>query len=99
MITDYPWYMVMLCLLAGVAYAVLLYFTGHRRFGRRTNWLLAVLRFAAVSIIALLLLAPMTRRTVHERQKPHVVLAVDKSLSVAMSADSGFSLAPLVDDL
>ena len=99
MITDYPWYMVMLCLLAGVAYAVLLYFIGHRRFGRRTNWLLAVLRFAAVSIIALLLLAPMTRRTVHERQKPHVVLAVDKSLSVAMSADSGFSLAPLVDDL
>lgn len=99
MIIDYPWYMVLLCLLAGAAYAAVLYFVGRRRFGRRTNWLLAALRFVAVSVIALLLLAPMTRRTVHERQKPHVVLAVDRSQSVAQSADSAFSLDMLEDDL
>ncbi len=99
MIIDYPWYMVLLCLLAGAAYAAVLYFVGRRRFGRRTNWLLAALRFVAVSVIALLLLAPMTRRTVHERQKPHVVLAVDCSQSVAQSADSAFSLAMLEDAL
>lgn len=99
MIIDYPWYMVLLCLLAGAAYAAVLYFVGPSRFPRRTRWLLAVLRFVAVSVIALLLLAPMTRRTVHEKQKPHVLVAVDRSLSVLQSADSAFDATPLTDAL
>ena len=99
MIIDYPWYMVLGCLLAGAVYAVALYFVGPARFGRRLRWLLAALRFVAVAAIAFLLLAPMTRRTVHERQKPHVVLLQDRSLSVARSADSAFSLDTLAEEL
>ena len=92
-ITDYPWYFIVLCLLAGAAYAALLYFIGrNKRFKPRLRWLLATLRFMAVSTIAFLLLAPMTRRTVHERQQPHIVLATDRSLSVMRSADSAFNL-------
>jgi len=92
-ITDYPWYLVALCLLAGAAYAAVLYFVGRKRhFTPRLRWLLAALRFLAVSIIAFLLMAPMTKRTVHERQQPHIVLANDRSLSVTRSADSTFSL-------
>lgn len=97
MIIDYPWYMVLLCLLAGAAYAAVLYFTGRRRFPRRTQWLLTALRFLAVSVIAFLLLAPMTRRTVHDRQKPHVLVAVDRSLSVLQSDDSAFSAETLTE--
>lgn len=99
MIIDQPWYLVALCLLCGALFAALLYFVGRRRFGRRTNILLALLRFVAVSAIALLLLAPMTRRTVHEHQKPHVVIAVDRSLSVMQSPDSTFSANQLTDAL
>lgn len=99
MIIDYPWYFVLLCLLAGAAYAAALYYVGRRHFSRGVNALLAVLRFVAVSVIALLLLAPVARRTVHERQKPLVVLVDDCSQSVQMSADSAFSLMNIWDDL
>ena len=99
MIIDYPWYHVLFCLLAGAAYAGILYFAGHRKFGKGINALLATLRFVAVSIIALLLLAPVSRQTVNERQQPHVVLMEDASLSVGLSADSAFSLTELADDI
>ena len=85
MIIDYPWYYILFCLLAGAAYAAGLYLVGHRRFSKRMNLLLAVLRFVAVSVIALLLLAPVAKRTVNERQKPVVVVAQDVSESVDSS--------------
>ena len=99
MIIDYPWYFVLLCLLVGAAYAAGLYYVGHRHFSKGVNALLAALRFVAVSVIALLLLAPVAKRTVHERQQPLVVLVDDCSQSVKMSADSAFSLATMMDEL
>ncbi len=84
MIIDYPWYFVLLCLLVGAAYAGMLYYVGHRRFGKGVNALLAGLRFVVVSAIALLLLAPVAKRTVHEKEKPLVALVDDCSLSVTM---------------
>lgn len=95
MIIDYPWYFVLLCLLLGAAYAAGLYYVGKRHFSKKVNALLAALRFVAVSAIALLLLAPVAKRTVHERQKPLLVLVDDCSESVGMSADSSFSLLDL----
>ena len=99
MLLDYPWYFVLLCLLAGAAYAGVLYFVGTPGVGRGWRWLLAALRMAAVSAIALLLLAPVARQTVHERQKPYVVMLDDTSLSVRQSADSAFSLAALAAEM
>lgn len=98
-LTDYPWYFVLLCLLAGAVYAGVLYFVGQSPFGRSWRWVLAALCFLAVSAIAFLLLAPMTRQRVDERQKPHVVLAQDVSQSVRLSADSVFSLESMVPEL
>ena len=92
MILDYPWYFILLCLLAGALYAGVLYFLTPEAFGRRLRWVLSGLRFLAVSIIAFLLLAPMVRQTLNERQKPLVVVAQDVSQSVASSADSAFRL-------
>lgn len=99
MTLEYPWYFVLLCLLLGVLYAGTMYFVGRNRFSRSLQWLLAALRMLAVSAIAFLLLSPMVRRTVHERQQPLIVLADDRSLSVAASADSAFSLQPLAERL
>lgn len=99
MIIDYPWYVVLLCLLAGALYAGVLYFVGRRRFKGWLRWLLAVLRFITVSLAAFLICAPMARQTVHEKQHPRVVLVDDCSQSVQMSADSEFTLFDLWDDL
>lgn len=99
MIIDYPWYHILFCLLAGAAYAGILYYVGHRMFGKGVNALLSILRFVAVSTIAFLLLAPVSRQTVNERQKPHIVLLEDASLSVELSADSAFTLTSFANDI
>ncbi len=95
MTLEYPWYFVLFCLLLGALYAGVMYYAGRNRFSRRLQWLLATLRALAVSATAFLLLAPMVQRMVHERQRPLVVLADDRSLSVAASADSAFALHEL----
>ena len=99
MIIDFPWYFVLLCLLAGAVYAAALYAFGRRPFARWLLWLLSVLRFVAVSAIVFLLLAPVSRQKVSERQRPRVAFLDDASLSVGLSADSSFSLAALHDDM
>ena len=98
-ITDYPWYITLVCIALGLAYAAVLYFVGPRGFGRGVRWCLAVLRFLVVSAIAFLLMAPVSRRTVNERERPHVVLAQDVSLSVRQGVDSAFSLEALIPRL
>ncbi len=97
MIIDYPWYFLLLCLFAGGLYAWWLY--RRTEFSKTVRWLLTVLRFLLVSVIAFLLLAPVLRQNVHERQRPRIVLAQDVSGSMASSADSLFSLMSLYDDL
>lgn len=99
MIIDYPWYLVLLCLLVGAIYAGVLYFVRRRPFRGSLRWLLTGLRFLAVSGIAFLLLAPVAKRTVHERQLPHVLLLQDVSASIAMSPDSTFAMEPLTVQL
>ena len=76
-----PWY-VGLCLLAGALYAFLLY-QPKPAWTKATNWLLAILRGALVSVIAFLLLAPLLRSIETRTDKPKVVIAIDNSESMA----------------
>lgn len=95
MTIDYPWYAVMLCILCGALYAAVMYAAGGRNYPRGVRWLLAALRFLAVGGLSLLLLAPVRRQQVNERQLPTVVLARDVSGSVASGADSAFRMEEL----
>lgn len=79
---DYPWYGVLLCLLAGVAYAWWMYRKGVHLLLKGWQGVLAGLRFMTVALIALLLMAPVVKRKVGERQRPLVVVARDVSQSV-----------------
>lgn len=93
LISDFPWYFIFLCLLAGAAYSAILYFYGRNRdgiFSKPTRWGLAVLRFASVSVIAFLLLAPLVKRTLQQQEKPIVIVAQDYSQSILLCKDSAF---------
>ena len=82
----YPSWYVLLCLLAGLGYALLLYFRD-TRFKEKHPWLpgaLGLLRFVSTSLLCLLLLSPLLRSEQTERRKPVVVMAQDASQSVAM---------------
>lgn len=87
LIFQYPTWFVLLCVLAGILYATALYYRD-RSFGEqsaRLNRGLAVLRFTTVTIICLLLLSPVIKRTVTETEPPIVVLAQDNSESIGRS--------------
>jgi hypothetical protein len=84
---QYPSWYIILCLLLGLAAAMLLYYRSHafREQSRSLNLLLGTLRFLGISLIALLLLSPLLRNIVRETKKPVVVLAQDVSESVGNS--------------
>ncbi len=81
---QYPSWYILFCVLLGLAYAVGLYFRSKafREQSDRLNWGLGILRFLAVTFIAILLLSPLLKSIVREVKKPVVVLAQDQSESI-----------------
>ncbi len=80
---SYPSWYIILCVLLGVAYAMLLY-TRSGTF-KEKNWLYWVLGFVRaglVSALALLLLSPQIKSILTETKKPIIVVAQDNSESV-----------------
>ena len=91
---GYPWYFVALCLLLGAVYSVALYYVRWRKnessYSRKVKIGLSVLRFLSVSAIAFLLLSPLVKRQVHEKEKPVILIAEDNSQSPMLSKDSAY---------
>ncbi len=81
---QYPTWFVALCILAGIIYAVALYFrnTAFRDKSKWLNILLGIFRFLSVTTICLLLLSPLLKSFVTETKKPVVILAQDHSESI-----------------
>jgi hypothetical protein len=76
-----PYWFIIFCLLAGAAYAWLLY-QPVASWGKKLNYLLAGLRGFTVACICFLLLSPLIRKTETTVDKAKVVLAIDNSESV-----------------
>ena len=90
LITSYPWYYFLLCILCGLSYSLLLYFKDKKN-GDRSNFFvlgLASLRFLSVSIITLLLLDIFLKRLINEVEKPMIIIAQDNSSSIISGKDS-----------
>lgn len=78
---------VLLCLVAGVGYAWLLYTSKHP-WSVTLNRALFVVRAVVVSVLAFFLLGPIIRYAQNTYEKPVFVLLQDNSLSVKESTDS-----------
>ncbi len=89
-ISNYPWYYTLLCLVAGFVFSGALYFRDKKNSDRSKPLLisLASLRFVSVSLIALLLLDIFIKRLVNETEKPVIILAQDNSSSIVAGKDS-----------
>jgi hypothetical protein len=77
-----PWWIVV-CLLAGLAYAGLLYSKKQKLWSRTTHWGLFTIRFLLASLLCLLLLEPYLRQLTRHIEEPSWVLALDNSLSIS----------------
>ena len=75
-----PWF-VLLCILAGMVYAFLLY-NQKNPWGSIPSIILSGIRFLTVSLIAFLLLGPLIRYIQNTVIEPGYVVAVDNSLSI-----------------
>lgn len=79
-------------MLLGLAFAALLYYRDRsfREQSNTLNWLLGLVRFVVVSLLAILLLTPLLRRLSTDRQDPIVIFLQDESESIGRSlpADS-----------
>ncbi len=89
-ISNYPWYYTLLCLVAGFVFTAILYVRDKQNAERSKILLysLAALRFASVSLIAILLLDIFIKRLINETEKPVIILAQDNSSSIIASKDS-----------
>ena len=81
-----PW-LIILCLLLGAGYAYFLY-QNKGPWSKRTNYVLALLRFCLASLIAILILGPLLEQVKNAYVPPTYVIAVDNSLSIPASVDS-----------
>jgi hypothetical protein len=81
LIFQTPYWFIIFCLVAGIAYAFLLY-QPTAPWGKRWNYVLAALRGLVVSLICFLLLGPLVRKTETSVDKAKIVFAIDNSESV-----------------
>ena len=91
-ITQQPAWTMIFCALAGVVYAYILYNKAKSLVdvSKSTHYVLAALRFALVTLVALFLLNPLIKTVSKTSQKPIIVVAVDNSESVLYNKDSAF---------
>ncbi|MBL7838452.1 MAG: hypothetical protein JNM67_13110 [Bacteroidetes bacterium] len=82
-----PWWFILLCLLAGFAYAWLLY---KPTFKDTPHKIMAVLRFLSITLLCFFLLGPILVRTISETEKPKILMVLDNSQSILASKQSNF---------
>ncbi|MCF2444744.1 VWA domain-containing protein [Dyadobacter sp. CY345] len=81
LIFQTPYWFIIFCLLAGGAYAFLLY-QPEASWSKKLNYALAALRGIVVAFICFLLLSPLVRKTESIVDKAKIVFAIDNSESV-----------------
>ncbi|OAV46271.1 hypothetical protein [Lewinella sp. 4G2] len=87
---EYPAWFLLLCAVAGLVVALVLYFREQqfREQPRGLVWGMGILRWLGYSLLAALLLSPLLRYVDQDQQEPVVVLAQDVSESIGMEVDT-----------
>jgi len=91
-VTEYPVWFFLFCVLAGFAYSFFLY-RKDKKLEEASVWLIrlmAAFRFVTVTILSFLLLSPLLKSIHREVEKPIVIVAQDNSESLVVGKDSSF---------
>lgn len=90
-VTEYPAWFIVLCILLGIIYSGLLYYKNQKdEFSPNVVRFLAAFRFVSVTIIAFLLLTPMLRHLFRNYERPIVIVVNDNTESIILGGDSLF---------
>lgn len=88
---PYPWWFIFFCMLLALGYAVFMYYK-EKKFSDQKPWftkMLGAFRFLSVFFIALLLLTPFIKSIKEDIKQPLIVIASDKSGSIAATESKG----------
>jgi hypothetical protein len=86
---TYSWWWLAAVVVAGAVYASILYYKNPlSRLSAKVSAFLFILRFLSVSILAFLLFSPFIKTKSRSVEKPVVVVGIDNSQSILLSADS-----------
>ncbi|MBE0647743.1 MAG: hypothetical protein IH596_08165 [Bacteroidales bacterium] len=89
LLTEYPPWFILLCLLLGAAYAFFLYFRSDKgSVSLWLRWVMVFLRFFTVFVISFLLLSPLIRQSLTVVEKPVIIVGQDNSESLRLGSDS-----------
>ncbi len=107
-ITEYPLWLILFCIAAGIIYSGILYFR-EKKLNELSVWmvrLMAAFRFSAVTLLSFFLLSPLLKTVNREVEKPVIIVAQDNSESLVAGKDSAFmkkeykqNLQKLIDEL
>ncbi len=88
---DYPAWLILLCLLCGMAYSGILYYKSRKAdFPLATKRVLAIFRFITISTLALLLLSPLVERKSQYVEEPLLIFVQDNSASLLFTHDTAY---------
>ncbi len=92
-ITEAPSWYILLCILAGVLYAAVLYFRDSKlkEVAKSLRAVMMIFRFIVVFFLAFLLMSPLLKTIFREVEKPVIVIAQDESESILLGKDSFFN--------
>lgn len=90
LITEYPLWFVILCLLAGLGFSFLLYRKRNPDLNKWVHYGLFIFRFVVISLLCFFLLNPLIKSTSSYTEKPIIIIAADNSASIAYNKDSLF---------
>lgn len=90
-LTEYSLWLSFICILVGVLYSVLLYYKNRDiDFGKNNLKILYTIRGFSITLIAFLLLVPLTKMIIKKSEKPILIFALDNSESIVSSSDSSY---------
>lgn len=89
-ISDTPWYIFLLCLIAGVLLSLLLYYKEKKtsELPKLVRNSLFGIRAACICMIGILLTNLFLKRVINRTENPIILLAIDNSSSIVSNADS-----------
>jgi hypothetical protein len=100
LITAYPWWFFVACILIGLLITGILYFRKkNSEYSGKLLWLLATIRFVATTLLAFLLMSPMIRTIKRTTVKPAIIIGVDNSSSIVMNSDSSFYRKDFINNI
>jgi len=90
-VSEYPGWLVILCILSGAFYTAILYYRNRNEdFPGIVQRILPVFRGIAIFLIAFLLLNPLLKSIFNSSERPIIILAQDGSQSLLIGKDSVF---------